>query len=241
MMRVHFLGVAGAGGPPSFARSCFLVETGDSTLLLDIGEGCGWRLVELGLSLCDIDYIFISHGHFDHYSGLFDATVRAAITGCRKARLLVHKSVREELFLPRLRSVELIVDTIGDEWVRVGEETRLKAVESCHTVPTYGAIVEYRGASLYYTSDTKLCSSIVENVRGKSLVLAEATIPNGLEEVAMEHRHMTVQQAVSLTRYMDPGSLLALVHRSVESERQVRRAGLAPRVLVPSDFTSITL
>ncbi len=234
-----FLGVAGAGGPSRYARSCFLVEGDEARILLDIGEGCGWRLEDYGLTLCDIDYVYISHKHFDHYSGLFDATVRAAINKCNAFRIIAHPAVLPELYGIGVGSVKAETRPVEGEFA-VGD-IKVRPVPSCHTVPTYGVIVETNGLKIYYTADTRLCDSIVNTASYADLVLAEATIPDGLEDIAREHGHMTVSQAFSLKNYMSEESILAIIHRSIESEKQLIRAGLPRGVVIPSDYSRISL
>ena len=49
-----------------------LVEAGPYRLLFDAGRGASQRLVQLDISLGDIDAVFITHFHSDHLSGLPD-------------------------------------------------------------------------------------------------------------------------------------------------------------------------
>jgi len=53
---------------PSLARSAsaVLMETGQKRLLFDIGPGTMRRLLETGVTIQDIDCVFISHFHPDH-------------------------------------------------------------------------------------------------------------------------------------------------------------------------------
>ena len=43
-----------------------LVEAGDHQMLFDVGRGASIRLWQLGVSLGDIDEVFITHFHQDH-------------------------------------------------------------------------------------------------------------------------------------------------------------------------------
>ena len=244
LLRVHFLGVAGAGGPPLYARNCYLVETKHNRLLLDIGEGCGWRLSLLGLSLCDIDYIYVSHSHFDHYSGLFDAGVRAVIEKCsRGVRIAGSPDVLSSLDVNRLAPSSLPISIVRVQRdLRLEGGDRLTLVESTHVVPTYGVLLETSGGeTLYYTADTEISRSVVEASKKADIVLAEATIPDGLEEIALSSKHMTVSQALSLSTGLKEGGLLAIVHRSIESEKQLLKKQLPKRVVVPSDMCYLSL
>ncbi len=73
MIEITFLGTV--SGIPSIDRNHpaiileYYSETKD-TLLFDCGEGTQKQLMKSGISFMDIDKIFISHWHADHFAGL---------------------------------------------------------------------------------------------------------------------------------------------------------------------------
>ena len=71
-MRVTLLGT---GSPvPSSTRygMSTLVQAGDHQFVFDAGRGAAIRLTEAGVSLGDIDGVFVTHYHSDHVNGLSD-------------------------------------------------------------------------------------------------------------------------------------------------------------------------
>lgn len=53
--------------------NCYLIKSDNTNLLLDVGISCKaikTGLGELGLSLSDIDAVFITHDHIDHIKGI---------------------------------------------------------------------------------------------------------------------------------------------------------------------------
>jgi ribonuclease BN (tRNA processing enzyme) len=62
------------GGPipnPNRSQPSHLLMHGDRPILVDAGDGAVGQLARVGVSLVDIDTIFITHHHFDHIGGLF--------------------------------------------------------------------------------------------------------------------------------------------------------------------------
>jgi len=73
MIEITFLGTV--SGIPSKNRNHPAIileyyEEGKDTLLFDCGEGTQRQLMSSGISFMDVDKIFISHWHADHFAGL---------------------------------------------------------------------------------------------------------------------------------------------------------------------------
>jgi len=74
------LTLLGTGTPrPSVERNCTanLLQIGTTNILFDAGRGVTTQLVKSGLHPRDIDYIFITHHHFDHIGNLGDLLMAA--------------------------------------------------------------------------------------------------------------------------------------------------------------------
>ena len=245
-MRVVFLGTGGAGAPPGRAENSILVETSDTRILLDCGPGCGQRLYEAGYSVRDIDYVYISHLHPDHWSGLFELTVYAAAENTDPPGIVIPEPLVENAkdialrLMPRSAQprISLTAARLHEE-LRLGD-TVLKVTASSHSIPCYGAIVEENGTKLLYTSDTRLTTTYQELARETDLVITEATMPTGLEEVARETGHQTVTQATSYKTYMRGDALLALVHLTIQSINEAKKTQ-GRGIIVPSDLSILTI
>ncbi|MCV2866707.1 MBL fold metallo-hydrolase [Albidovulum sediminicola] len=67
------LTVLGSGSPKASAErasSGYLIETGREKIMMECGPGSVQRLVEAGHDVTEIDKVFISHLHFDHWLDL---------------------------------------------------------------------------------------------------------------------------------------------------------------------------
>lgn len=69
-MRITFVGTGDAFGAGGRAHTCIRVDADGRTLLLDFGAASivGWR--RLGFSFRDVDAIYVTHLHGDHFGGL---------------------------------------------------------------------------------------------------------------------------------------------------------------------------
>ena len=65
-----FLGTSAAPRPPTGRRAALLVRRGGDRLLFDCGEGTQRQLMRSTVGLPDLEEIFITHFHADHYLGL---------------------------------------------------------------------------------------------------------------------------------------------------------------------------
>jgi ribonuclease BN (tRNA processing enzyme) len=70
LMRLTILGCGDAFSGGGRLPSCYLVETGETTFLLDCGPSILPALKRMGRTTNDFDTIVISHLHGDHFGGL---------------------------------------------------------------------------------------------------------------------------------------------------------------------------
>jgi ribonuclease Z len=70
MNAVTFLGTGPGDVVAGRGQAALLLEMGGSRILLDAGEPCAGRLVDLGVSLDELDAVAITHAHADHIGGL---------------------------------------------------------------------------------------------------------------------------------------------------------------------------
>ena len=221
MPLVTFLGTGAAGGAPYRARSCIMIESRGTRVILDFGDGCSQRLLQLGMTLRDVDAVYISHLHPDHYAGLFDAAVAAMQQGHRGLTILAAEEVYSSIdtvlntlpmsYRPSVKTVRVPL-----QGLEIGD-LKITPVEARHTIPTYGALVEAEGTRILYTSDTAPNPRIEELARTTDLVIHEATLPSNMEDQAETLGHTTTKQVLEL-HY----KTLVITHMSIISELDIR-------------------
>ena len=81
-----------------YGNSSAVVEAGGKRLLVDCGHTVPGRLRQMGLTLQDIDGVFISHLHGDHVYGLEEWGFRNMLVWDARPRLFVADSIAEMLW-----------------------------------------------------------------------------------------------------------------------------------------------
>src|ERR671926_1817091 len=67
---VLFVGTAGSAPTARRGLPATLVRRGGEKLLFDCGEGTQRQLLRSEIGLADIDALFVTHGHADHFLGI---------------------------------------------------------------------------------------------------------------------------------------------------------------------------
>lgn len=149
MIEITFLGTV--SGIPSLDRNHpaiileYYGETKD-TVLFDCGEGTQKQLMKSGISFMDIDRIFISHWHADHFAGLIPMIQTMNLEKRKKelkifgpeAERFVSDIVDLGYFGLRFPITAINVPFEGSEITKIEEtdDWQISSIPVLHTVPT---------------------------------------------------------------------------------------------------------
>lgn len=206
-MKLTLLGVHGPFPAPEGGCSSYLVEDGETRILLDCGSGALGRLraihPELPLSL---DAIVLSHMHADH-AGEIDLFRYMIEFDMIKGPLKIFSPETERLSYPAFETVR----SCDGMRAKIGSLT-LSFTAVRHAVPTAGVrITDANGRSLFYTGDTCLFDGLSDAAKNADVLLADACLRDEANEKAL-HNHMTVAQVVLLRKEANCGRAI-LTHR----------------------------
>jgi len=198
-LRLTVLGKSPSWQDAGGACSGYLIQSGETNVLLDCGNGVFGKLRQ-HLDYTEVDAVLISHLHADHFLDLVPFSY--ALTYSPKQQpVAVHiwpgtdSPARPRLIAPpgaagTFRRVvgawgneDLVENAFeleeykGGDTVRVGEITA-----SFHPVPhfieTFAVNIRAEGSGqLTYGADTRPGEEIVEVARGTDLLMIEATLP----------------------------------------------------------------
>jgi ribonuclease BN (tRNA processing enzyme) len=199
-VRITVIGCSGSFPGPDSPASCYLVQSGGFSLLLDLGSGALGAL-QRHIGLYDIDAILFTHLHADHCLDLCGYWVarRYAPSGL-KPRIPVYGPTGVAARMARAYDLDpepgmseaFDFRTLSPGTFELGPFT-VTAVPMDHPVETYGFRVEHGGVAIAYSGDTGACDGLVDLADGVDLLLAEASfverpgLPDGL--------HLTARQA----------------------------------------------
>ena len=247
-LSVLFLGTAGSVPTVQRAPASILVRRGGERVLIDCGEGTQRQLLR-SVGLPDVEHVFLTHYHADHFLGLPGMLKTFAMRG-REVPLNVYGPpglkglmgdlrrifgrLTYEIRLRELRPSEA-VDMAG--W-------RIGAYAAVHRLEALGyALVEdgRPGRTLVFTGDTEPCEATVAVAQGADLLVHDGTFADEEAERAAHTGHSTARQAAEVAARAGV-SLLALTHLSSRYfapaiEKEAREA--FDHTVVPRDFDLI--
>ncbi|HZK43302.1 MAG TPA: MBL fold metallo-hydrolase [Syntrophomonadaceae bacterium] len=230
---------------PQLARtrtSAFL-DTGTNKILIDAGPDIRSQMIKE--SITDIDTVFLTHWHADHYSGLgeFEYYVK----------LLTHKKL--DLYLPASAVVQFystFPDLIDVFHIIPWEYQKeyffgglcLTPLWANHGIETAGFLLETRNKRIAYFPDTAgLPNETAKQLRGIDYLICDATFYG---ENWYPDTHMNCEQAIQLGKKINAQHTV-LTHLSIHYSQAVTTRQLEqefqniPGVIVARDGMSIDL
>lgn len=225
-MRLTVLGSSAVRPNPGAACSGYLLEAGDTRLLIDCGSGVLAQLLR-HLELADLTAVLISHAHPDHCLDLVN--IRQALAHApgrrRSSALPVYAGPGVVEVLVRLAAAfgdpsagepdpaaafwrELIrFETFDPDRLLAFGDLSVRFAPSRHYVPCWAMRFEHAGRVLAFSADTGPSEAVTALARGADLVLAESTLVrrNGSAD---GWGHMAADEAGRLAREAGAGRLL---------------------------------
>lgn len=199
----------GTGSPlPDRSRAgpCLAVIAGEKVFVFDAGEGAAETLALMGVSAGDIEAVYLSHLHSDHFDGLAPLALQHWATGTSQTPLLlvgptgasriaaglneayaIDSAYRTnhhgpDIMPPTGAGLQAQEFAIPEGQAAIvlhdADGVRITAFPVNHA-PTQavGFRVEYGGRSLVISGDTARSDSLAHNARGADLLIHEAISP----------------------------------------------------------------
>ncbi len=209
----------------------FLIEADGKKILMDCGFGIIRRLADLGYALEDLDLVFISHFHTDHFGDAFPLIHSRWVNDIYKS-----KNNKPLLFLGPSSLAKRFKLWRKIFWVEPKENYPVKFKEGINriklgkiTVETFpvkhvkwfrstGIILHYKGKKLVYTGDIGSdhnFNELVKTAKNADLLIIEANSQKPTPN------HFTLAQIKELKGKADVKKVL-VVHVKPKDEKQVK-------------------
>ncbi len=199
-MRITVLGKSPAWADAGGACSGYLIEDGETTVLLDCGNGVFGKLRE-HVDYTDLDAVVISHVHADHCIDLIPYAYALLLTPRQQPVPVAGHPGTDDPARPRLivppgarQVLRTVVGAWGDEelieqafvvedydsesTVEIGS-LKVRFAEVPHLILTHA--VEFTSSHgegrFTFGADSRPCEEIVEFARDTDLLFLEATLP----------------------------------------------------------------
>lgn len=216
-MELIVLGCSGSGAGPRSAASGYLVRTGSTSVVMDLGNGT-FGALQRHLDPFALDAVVLSHLHPDHCADVSGLIVHRRYHPQGHGRVLpLHGPSESEVRLAVAyapSSDERVATDLSDVFdyhvfvdgpARIGD-LALSSLPVDHPCEAYAVRLEHDGRVLVYSGDTGPCDNLVELARDADVLLCEATWTDDPERPPGVH--LSGRQAGEAARKAGVGRLL---------------------------------
>jgi ribonuclease BN (tRNA processing enzyme) len=212
-VQTTIVGCAGSFPRADSAASCYLIQTGDFTLVLDLGNGALGPLQQYA-GLDEIDAICLSHLHADHCLDMCSfAVAKIHHPLGRRRRIPAYGPAATAERLTRAMSLDPGSDmTDAFEFIDLAPGSteigplRVTTAHMNHPVETFGFRIEHDGQTLAYSADTGPTPELIRLASGADVLLCEASFLDGPDLPA--GLHLTARQAARHAARAGAGELM---------------------------------
>lgn len=186
-MKVTIVGCGDAFGSGGRSHTCFRLDAGGRTLLVDFGAAAIVAWNRAGFATSDIDAVIVSHLHGDHFGGLpflllqcqFVERRRKPITFLGPPGLRARLDMAIEVFFPGTGAMAWtfdwsVVEIVPGEHSEIAGFT-LQSLEVDHPsgAPATGLRVTAGGRTFAYSGDTSWTETLIDIAAGSDLFIIE--------------------------------------------------------------------
>jgi ribonuclease BN (tRNA processing enzyme) len=229
-MKLTVLGGSAAGPNPGQGCSGYLIESGATRVVMDLGPGTFPEL-RRHVDYRAIDGVVVSHCHLDHFLDVLTLRYALAYNPVPAQRRVPLWLPPDGSFLLDRMAGAISNDPKGGEFLSVFEigeyepdallrigELRFRFHPTVHYVPCWAMRISNGiDGDLFYTADTGPAANLESAAAGSHLIVAEGAATADSQEPYASRGHMTASEAGALAREAGATSLL-LSHLWTEND-----------------------
>jgi ribonuclease BN (tRNA processing enzyme) len=210
-MQVKFLGTNGWYDSKTGLTTCLLIDTEECHIVLDAGNG--FYKIDEHIKDEKPIYLFLSHPHLDHISGLHTLNKFKFKQGINIFGQPGSKDLLEHIIAPPFTvPLDMLQCKVEVEDLAEGRHDtpiRFECRYLIHSTPCFGYRFEVDGKILAFCTDTGVCENAIELCRDADLMITECSYKPG--QYSFTWPHLNPEDAVTMARNAN-AKRLALVH-----------------------------
>ncbi|WP_066495253.1 MBL fold metallo-hydrolase [Abyssisolibacter fermentans] len=197
------LTVLGNNGPyPRAGGACsgYLIETDDTKILLDCGNGVLSRLQKI-CKIDELDAIIISHLHSDHISDIFilKYAIGLNLEKMQKAPIPLYMPMDNECFIQQMNYNNAFnIIQIDEETTIDINNLEISFKKMTHPVESYAIKILTNNRSFVYSGDTSYNDQLPEFIKNIDFFLCEASVLE--KDRKIDTPHLSVKQAAQMAQ-----------------------------------------
>ena len=210
-MKIIFLGTNGWYNTDIANTACVLLQTKDYYIIFDAGDGL--YKIDRFIKENKPVYLFLSHFHLDHITGLhilnkFNFSQGIKIYGQPQMKKALTGIIRPPYSVD-LEKLPYPVDLIELKEGRHNLPFFLECRLLIHSIPTFGYRIEIDNCIISYCSDTGTCENAIALSRDADLVMCECSLKSG--QSSQDWPHLNPETAAEIAKSAH-AKRLALIH-----------------------------
>lgn len=245
--------ILGSGtGAPSLRRNApgLIIRRENQNLLFDTGPGIIRRLLEIGITYHDLDYIFYTHFHTDHtldLASLLFAAKYALSLRTKKLNIIGPQGLERfyssllNLYgdVIRPEAYEVRLEEVGEQAIEAaGCEIRAMPME--HAPESLGYRVEAGGKAVAYSGDTDVCENIVKLGQNADILILDCSFPDEMKVKG----HLIPREAAQIAKNCNCKKLvLSHLYPVCQEDKMAEQAakGFTGGIAVASDLMTFSV
>lgn len=206
-------------------RSGAVLDTGKEKILIDASPDLRSQLLQAQIR--SLDYVFITHWHYDHWGGLGDLEFYVKLSRQEPLKLFLPPEAIGEFqaAYPFLPDVFDFIPWQFEQVYSFGNVT-LTPLPARHSIQTAGVLVEAERRLAYFTDTSGLPASTAARIAGIDVLVCDATFHG---ENWLPASHMSVEAAIELGRELNARNTV-LTHLSMHYSSPVTVADLREQI-----------
>ncbi|MEN3044364.1 MAG: ribonuclease Z [Candidatus Hydrothermales bacterium] len=245
-MRIIFLGTATGIPQRNNYPSSIYVESNESKIVFDFGEGLIKSLVERNIDINDIDAVFLTHFHVDHVAGIVPLLFAFRYEGNpRKKTFYIIGPKGTVNFLKKLfrifkgqiepKGYELIIKELGTYKFINFKGIKIKTFKTNHKKESIGYIIYLGKKRICYTGDTGYDRNYKKILRKVDILITECSLPIDVKN------HLNPQKLLRLIEDIKPSETYLVHIYPVMRKNMIIKYLKNKKIFIPKKYYEISI